>query len=158
MSPLIDNLSSLSLLVVVEGSGVVQAKVGDTANFTWSFASSVGYGAVSKVTLGPWQSNKMSYLIGMYSDSKVILNPNLSEKEEFRDRVQFSVDIEKGTATFLYKNIQESDADKVFGVEVYTLKEFYQFNSKLEIVGKLCDDFFQLNYSLLLLIKILKCQ
>lgn len=71
----------------------------------------------------------------MAEGSKVNFNPILKDSE-FKDRVDFYLNTGGKTATFLLKNVKESDGNRNFGITVDNSKTVFKLISRLEIVGK----------------------
>ena len=115
--------------------GLVQAKLGDTANFTWSYKQVIEqYGKISKIKLGPYQNGKFTGILGAIIDSKAVLNPNLPA--EFKGRVDFINNDLTKSATFLYKDIKTGDDNRIFGIDVSANKGNSPILSELQIVGE----------------------
>ena len=122
---------------------VVQAMIGATANFTWSYAHMVKNDIINNIAVGPFKDGNLVYTVARSTLSKVELNPKLLE--EFRGRVEFKVDEMGKSATFLYKNVRKEDDNRRFGVSIDTRTTIHNLFSKLEIVGESCLCFYLLN-------------
>ena len=130
----------------VEGSNFVQAKLGDTANFTWSYKHVIEkYGELSSIKVGPFKDGTLTAIIGAIINSKAALNPKLPE--EFKGRVDFMNNDRTKSATFLYKDIKRADDNRKFGIDISAAKGTSFIVSRLQIVGESCFLLFGLHFT-----------
>ena len=109
---------------------LVQAKLGDTANFTWSYAKF----ASPIISVGPFSGGMMTSIIGYFEKSKAEMNPNLSN--ELRSRYEFVGNVVAKSVSLLLKNVGKEDNNTQFAISITTTTRIHQEISMLQIVGE----------------------
>ena len=109
---------------------LVQAKLGDTANFTWSYAKFTS----PTIYVGPFSGGRMTSIIGYFEKSKAEMNPNLSN--ELRSRYEFVGNVIAKSVSLLLKNVGKEDNSTEFAISITTTTRIHQEISMLQIVGE----------------------
>lgn len=122
----------------------MQAKVGDTAIFTWSYAQYLGRATLERITLGTLDPSKtlINRILALkQKNGKPMVNPNI--EPEYKGRVAFTVDESSQTVQFSLKDVKNIDNGKYFGIDVVTSESMHILGKMLEIVG----EFFAITYA-----------
>lgn len=107
---------------------VIQAKLGDTANFTWSYAKFTS----PVIKVGPSLRGRMTSILGYFENSKAEINPNLSN--DLRSRYEFVGNVLAKSVSLLLKNVGKDDNSTEFKISITTPSRIHEEIATLEIV------------------------
>ena len=118
------------LLADAKEKKVIQAKLGDTANFTWSYAKFTS----PVIKVGPSLRGRMTSILGYFENSKAEINPNLSN--DLRSRYEFVGNVLAKSVSLLLKNVGKDDNSTEFKISITTPSRIHEEIATLEIVGE----------------------